>query len=124
MKISLTTLLFNQIRSDVKDDLEALFLYGAVGTDNTTPTAADTTLGGEVFRSDVDEVDKSGASTAVFSLRIAASEANGNDLKETGWLDAASSGNLWLRSLVNTITKTSDIQVFLDSTITVVVTET
>jgi hypothetical protein len=122
--MTLTTTLKDQVRSDTKDALEVLFTYGAVGDDDTPPVAADTTLGNETFRDAIDEIDKASAIDKITaSLRVLEGENNGNDMKELGILDAASSGNLWLRHIMNTITKTSDIAVFLDVTITVEVVE-
>ena len=46
-------------------------------------------------------------------------EANGDDIVEAGFLDAASAGNLWTRNIINEIAKTSDKQLYLDVQITV-----
>ncbi len=119
----LTTLLLNQVRDDIKTDLENNVTYGAVGTDSTTPTAADTTLGTEVFRDTVDDVDTSGSNTVTVSLRVLTTEANGNTLVEIGLLDAAAAGNLWTHNTFTAITKTVDIQLYLDTTFTIAVTE-
>lgn len=119
----LTSTLKTQIRSDIKDALEVLFTYGAIGTDNTTPTESDTALGTEVFRDAIDDFDKSAADKVVASLRVLPTEANGNDIKEGGWFNASSSGTMWTRNTLNTITKTSDIQIYFDVEITIEVTE-
>ncbi len=120
----ITTSLIDQVVSDVKDDLEVVFLFGATGTDSTTPAAGDTVLGGEVFRDNIDEFDKSVSNAVTASLRILTSEANGNALAEGGWFNASSSGTMWTRNTLNAINKTSDIQVYLDTTITLTVEET
>ena len=119
----LTTTLLTQIRSDVKDALEVLFTHGALGTDNTTPTAADTTLGAEVFRDAIDDFDKSAANKVVASLQVATTEANGNTIREAGWFDDPSAGDMWTRNTLNEITKTSDIQIYLDVEIEITVEE-
>jgi hypothetical protein len=104
--------------------METVFTHGAVGDDNTTPTAGDTTLGNEDFRSAIDNFDKTTfANKIIASLQISAAENNGNDVKESGWFDAAAAGNLQIRNLLNTISKTSDIQLFIDTEITITVTE-
>lgn len=122
--MTVTTILRTQLRSDVKDDLEALFTYMAVGDDDTTPTAADTTLGNETFRDVTDEIDKATAVDEITaSLRILEVENNGNDIDELGIFDAASSGNMWIRHVLTTISKTSDISVYLDVTVTVEIEE-
>ena len=99
-------------------------MYGAVGDDDTTPTVSDTTLGNETFRSAIDDFDKTTfVDKIIASLQIGAGENNGNDVKEAGWLDAAAAGNLQIRFLLNTIAKTSDIQLFIDTQITITVEE-
>lgn len=119
----LTSTLLAQIRSDVKDDLEAVLTYGAVGTDDTTEDPSDTALGGEVFRDAVDDVDKSVADAITVSLVVDTSEANGNDINEAGLFDDPSAGDMGMRATLNEITKTSDITLFLDTTIEIEVTE-
>ena len=100
-----------------------MFTYGAIGTDNTTPTAADTALGAEVFRDTIDEFDSSVTNKVTASLIVATTEANGNAIAEVGWLDAVAAGNLWTRNTITAINKTSDIQLFLSTTITITVSE-
>ena len=63
--MGITSVMHAKIISEVKDVIEELFLYGAIGTDNTAFSIADTTLGAEVFRDTVDEVDKSVTETIV-----------------------------------------------------------
>lgn len=119
-----TSLLKTEIRDVAAAEIVTEFTYGAVGTDNTTPTAGDTTLGTEIFRDTADSVDNPGTGIVTASLRVLATEANGNSIAEYGWLDAASAGNLWTRNVITAITKTSDIQLFLDTQITISVEET
>lgn len=119
----LTIDLLTQIRSDVKDDLDAIFTHGAVGTDDTTEASSDTSLGSEVFRDSIDDFDTSASDKIVASLRILTTEANGNDLKEGGWFNASSGGTMWTRNTLNTITKTTDIQVYFDVEIEITVEE-
>lgn len=121
--MTLTNSLFTQILSDVKDDLEVLFTYGATGDDDTAPSATDTTLGSETFRDVIDDFDKSATSSITASLRLLTTENNSEDIKEVGWLNAAAAGTLWARNTLTTIAKTSDIQVFLDTKITITVSE-
>ena len=103
-----------EIISEVKDSIETMFAYGAIGTGTAAFSTADTTLGTEVFRDAVDEVDTSVTETIVVSLRVLTTEANGNDITEAGFLDAASAGNLWTRNVISAITKTTDKQLYLD----------
>ena len=84
----LTTALLDQIKADVKDDLEALFTNGAVGTDDTATAPSDTALGAEVFDDVIDEFDQSPSDKVIASFRILTTEANGNTIAECGWFDA------------------------------------
>jgi len=102
------------VRDNTKSYIEAEVTYIAVGDDDTTPTAADTALGNEQFRSAVDDTDTSGTGKVIHSLRIATTENNGNDVDEVGAFDASSSGNMLSRDTITTIAKTSDIQIYLD----------
>lgn len=122
--MTLTTSLLNDIRDDVQDRLDTILTHGAVGTDDTAPAASDTTLGAEVERNARSSVDKSTDNIIVASLEIASTEANGNTIQEAGWFNDATSGTMWLRTLVNDINKTSDVQLFLDTQITITVTDT
>jgi len=122
--MTLTTTLLTQVVADLKTDLQTIFTHGAVGDDDTAPTAADVALGNETFRDTIDEFDTAQTSAVVASLRIGTAENNGNNIDEVGFLDAAVAGNLWTRNILGTtITKTADIQVFLDNRITMTVSE-
>lgn len=113
----------NQIRSDVKDDIEADVLYAAVGTGITAPTISDTALTSEIFRDVIDEYDKSTTDTITVSLRVLTTEANGYDLAEVGLFESASGGTAQTHDLITSITKTNDIQLYLDSSFQIDVTE-
>lgn len=119
----LTTSLLNQVRDDIQDDIETNFTHGAVGNDNTTPTASDTELGNEQFRDAVDDVDKSVDNKITVTIQITPTENNGNTIRETGWFNAASTGTMWTRDTLTDLNKTSDISVYIDTTITITVTE-
>lgn len=119
----LTTTLLTRIRDDTLTTLGTLFLFGAVGDDGTTPTVGDTTLGNEVFRKAIEELDTTVPTAITASLRLTTTEANGFTIRETGWLDLITAGNLWTHDLLTGVNKTSDINLFLDTTITVTVVE-
>ncbi len=119
----LTSLLISQAVSDIKDDLELLFTHGSVGNGQTVPVASDTALEAEDFRDAIDDFDKSISDKVIASLRILTTENNGNSVSETGWFDAAAAGNMWTRNTLTAINKTSDIQIFLDTSITIKVVE-
>lgn len=76
-----------------------------------------------MFRDTIDSISNPGTGIVTASLRVLSTEANGNSIAEYGWLNAASGGNLWTRNVITTITKTSDIQLFLDTQLTLEVTE-
>jgi len=118
-----TTLVLEDLRDTSITRINTTHTYVAVGDDNTTPTAGDTTLGNETFRDTRDAVDTSTPGVIVISLEVGAAEDNGNDVKEVGCFDAAGAGNMWNRNLLNTISKTSDIILYLDIQKTVTVTE-
>ena len=121
---NLTTLFKNQIKSDIKDDIEVLFTYGAIGSGTATPAASDTTLGSEDLRDTIDAFDKSASSKIIASIRIELGENNGNTIAEVGWLNAASGGSLWTRNLLQTpLDKTSDFRFYGDTEITITVDE-
>lgn len=113
----------NLVRTSIKTYLETQMTYGAAGTDNTTPAASDTALGGEVFRDAIDEFDDAVTDEITASLRILTTEANGNTLAEVGWFNASTAGTLLTRNTITSIAKTNDIQLFLDTSIQITVTE-
>lgn len=88
--MTLTSTFKTQVISDIKDALEVLFTYGNVGEDDTASDASDTILGLEFFRDTIDEIDKATANQITASLRLAATEGNGNTAKEVGLIDTAS----------------------------------
>ena len=120
----LTTEMKDRLLSDIKTDLQNSFLYGAIGTDNTAATEADTALGTEVFRDSTDDYDLSASDKFVASLRVLTTEANGNDIVEAGFdVDASASGNLLTRNVINSITKNNSKQLYFDVEITITVEE-
>lgn len=119
----LSALLKTRERDAIATDMTAAFTHCAAGTNTTTPTAGDTTLGTEVFRDAIDLFSNPGTGVVTASLRILATEANNYDIAEYGWFNAASGGSLWTRNVITPITKTSDIQVYLDTEITIEVIE-
>jgi hypothetical protein len=115
--------LFDEIISDVKDELELLFQYGNIGDDDTPVDTTDTALGNEVFRSAIIDFDKSATAEVVASMEVDASSANGETIREAGWNTESSSGTQLTRNVVNPITKTSDIVLYLDTSIVIEVKE-
>jgi len=85
--MTLMTSLLSQIVSDVKDDIEALFLFGAIGVGTTAAVAGDTELEEEILRKGIANFDKSVGDAVTASLEILTIEANNNAVSELGWLD-------------------------------------
>ena len=107
------------------DKAGSSFLFGAVGSSGVTPAVTDVRLTKEVFRSATDRVDKSVTDKITTSLEMDTTEANSNTLREFGWFETSggSTGTAFIRDTLNSITKTSDISLFLDTTISVSVVE-
>jgi hypothetical protein len=118
-----TTIQLEDLRDTSTTRIGVTHTYIATGDDDTTPTAGDTTLGNETFRDARDDIDTSTPGEVTVSLEEGAGENNGNDVDEVGVFDAAAVGNMYSRALVNTITKTADIILYLDIQKTVAVTE-
>lgn len=110
--MALTTSLLNDVEDDVKSYLETALTDFVIGTDNTAPTAGDSALGAEVFTDTIDGTDDSVADAIIHECQIGVGEANGNNIQEAGLEN--SGGTLKIRSLLNSINKTSDIQLFID----------
>jgi len=121
--MALTTVLITDVTTTTQSRINTLATYGAVGDDNTAAVPSDTALASEVFRKVRSDVDVSSPGVIILTMEITTAEANGNDLKEFGWFDAASSGNMYVRDILTSITKTSDINLYLDTSVTIVVEE-
>ena len=81
-------------------------------------------MGNETFRDAMDTFDKTSEVDKITAgLVIGSTENNGNDVKEYGIFDDPSAGTMYLRDLLNTISKTSDIQLYIDVELTITVTE-
>ena len=85
----------------------------AAGTGTTAATVADTTLETETERNARQESTE-GTSDVIVSLFLNSTEGNGDDLTEVGALDAASTGNLMMRTTFPVISKTSAVDVWID----------
>lgn len=95
--------------------------YGAVGTDSTTPTVTDTTLGAEIERKAITSGSYADNVVTIVTF-FGASEANGT-LREFGLFgeDATStpdSGTMFCRSLISE-TKTTSETLTVESRITI-----
>lgn len=92
----------------------------AVGTDNTAPVAGDTTLGVEVFRKAITQIDFDPTAIVQFNVFLDAGDANGNTLEEAGLFNNAFAGDLFSRFILSPpIIKTAAITVTIQWSITV-----
>jgi len=108
-----TQAFLDAIRESVKDYVIAEGTHLAVGTGTTAATSADTQLETEVLRMARQEHTEV-TNSVVLSLLVGSTDANGSALTEVGVLDAAEAGNLMMRITFPTITKTADIDVWID----------
>lgn len=116
------TLLDREVEA-VLDDMEAVFLYGAVGTDGTAFSTSQTALGTEVFRKAISDIDRSTPGRIIATTQLNTTEANSNALQEQGVFNQSSGGSMWIRNTFTTINKTSDINVFFDNRVDVTITQ-
>lgn len=108
-----TTGFLSTIKTAVKTSITNEGTHMAVGTNNTAPTVGDTVLGTEVTRKAIQE-STTGTSDVILSLFLNSTESNSNTLVEVGLFDANSSGNLLVRDIFTSISKTSSIEVWID----------
>ena len=108
--------LINQLKQRVIDN----FNYIALGTDGTNPTENDTSLGNEIFRKQRQEYTE-GLDYVIVTAWIASTEANGHTIREFGWFDIDTNGNLFAREIIGDLEKTSDIEILIDYKITFII---
>jgi hypothetical protein len=109
----ITTPTLSEVVDAAKERLDELFLYVAVGDDDTVPAEGQTVLGAETYR-----VARFDSDTTTFADEITVSgeigfgNNNGETIREVAWFDEASGGQMLSRDLLVTeIVKTSDISV-------------
>lgn len=108
----------NKFASLIAQDISAFPSHIGIGTDNTAATATDTTLGTEVDRNALTS-DSASAGVITYKAFFSKSEANGNTIAEVGLFDAASSGNMFCRSVLSsTVAKTASVSLSITWTIT------
>lgn len=93
----------------------------ATGSDSSSPSLSDTSLGSEAYRDQVTQYQRSGDGSVTMRLFIGAASANGTIIREAGLFNAASGGELIARvafSATEEISKTSDITAQVTWTIT------
>ena len=92
------------IKDLVNGDSSSNLTHGAVGTDNTAPTSADTALGGENTRKTFEGYTDDDRET-IFEIWIASTEGNGVTLQEVGLFNAGAGGDMLARSTFTGIAK-------------------
>ena len=112
----ITTSTKNEVRTSAKDKLDDLFLYVATGDGDSIPSAGDTALDNETFRTARFDVDKDTIPEEItITGEVGFGENNSETIKEIGWFsEGGTGGALRSRDLLNNeIVKTSDIEVVL-----------
>jgi hypothetical protein len=113
--MTLTISTKTEVQAGVKDKLDELFQYVAVGDGASIPSEGDTMLENETFRTERFDVEKTSfAEEITVTGEIGFGENNAETIKEIGWFTESSNGTLRTRELLNNeILKTSDIEVIL-----------
>ncbi len=108
----------NLFASLLVEDISLFPGYLAIGTGNTAASTTDAALGTEVHRNVLISASAS-AGVITYKAFFDKSEANGNTIAEVGLFDAASSGNMFCRSVLGaTVTKTTSISLSITWTLT------
>lgn len=104
----------NLVRDLLGDATSDRLTHMAVGTGTTAAAAGDTTLGSEVHRDALTQVDVSESGKISVLLFLGSTVANGFDLTEAGVLTEEIGGKLYARAVYAAITKTASIAVTYD----------
>lgn len=93
---------------DVNQSVTALSAsHLALGTDNTSPSVSDSSLGAEQYREGFDSTTDAGNDLESTTL-LDENEGNGYTYEEVGIFTAASGGTMFNRSLISSTPKNSD----------------
>ena len=99
----------------ILDKIENEGQYVAVGTGTTPPMPSDISLENEVLRKERQEYSREDATgKIIISMWLSTLEANGYDLSEVGVFDSDMDGNMLSRDTFPPLTKTSDLEVWID----------
>lgn len=108
----------SELKSAILLDLLADFLYGAVGSGSATLIASGTSLTKEVLRIVRQEYVQM-VSDIVFSMYVNAGQANSTAIYETGWFTSVSGGIARQLGNIPQLNKTSDKELWVDTKISV-----
>jgi hypothetical protein len=116
--------LLSDVNTLVKNEVLASFTHIGFGTGTSTPTAAQTELDAEVIRVTRSEYSST-TNTVTNSGYLSSSQGNGSTFKEIAFFDAVSSGQMEQRNVLGVpVLKTSDKELWIDSTIKTTITNT
>ena len=122
--MTVTSTLLDKMLDTLQDYYESNFSYLAVGTGTTSPSQSDTALESETLRKSRQEYERDDANGKfTVSMWVSTLEANGNDLGEAGVFQQSSGGIMYARETFTPITKTSDIEIWIDFEFTTEVVE-
>jgi hypothetical protein len=108
----------NKFASLLAQDISVFPSHIAIGTGTTAAAVTDTALVTEVDRNALIS-DSAATGVITYKAFFSKAEANGNTIAEVGLFDAASSGNMFCRSVLSsTIAKTSTVSLSVTWTIT------
>jgi len=113
-----TNIAITAIKTSVITDFTTNISHTAVGDDATTPTESDTTLTNETY---IDALfsESSLSDRYIANMFLDITENNSNTILEYGLFTSASGGDMYIHSLTNSITKTSDVEAFIESQINI-----
>lgn len=120
--MTLTDDFIQQVEDTVQQQITDNWSYAAFGDDGSSEDAADNALGNELLRKAVLSTSETGSVVTV-SSRLAATELNGETLREHGIFDASSGGEMKVRDVFAEVNKTQDIEVYVDTSVDVQVSE-
>jgi len=115
--MALTTTFLASVVTAVQTSVNTNFTHGGVGTGTTPATSGDTDLESQVIRKARFAIDISGSDNVVITSFFDATEANGSTLTEHGWFNSASGGTLYNRQTGFSVSKTSDIELTIETDI-------
>lgn len=107
------------ITGESSTTLDSTNTYMAFGDGTATANPTDTAMGNELGRYQVTNVQRTGQEVK-YTYTLNTTQLNGNDIKEIGLFDASSSGNLYSRANIATISKTNAVEIEVEYTIKLV----
>ena len=116
--MTLTNQTLDKWVEDLQDEIDENWTHGAVGTDDTEPDPSHEELFAEVLRKERQDITEEFGKTTL-SFWISSLEANGETLKEFGFFDDDTEGEMKVREIFDGIDKSSEIELWFDVNVTV-----